>query len=80
VQFTADDASEALVLCFRGASSQTASSVPLSRLRRDARYSIHRTDAGGDEAFTGRELMGRGLLVELAKTGASEVLQLKLRS
>jgi alpha-galactosidase len=80
VQFTDDAANEAVVLCFRGASSQTASSVSLSKLRPDARYSVRRIDAGKDEELTGRELMSRGLLVELPETGASEILQLKAQS
>jgi alpha-galactosidase len=80
VQFTDDAANEAVVLCFRGASSQSVSTVRLSRLRPDARYSIRRIDAGTDGEITGRELMGRGMLVELAQAGASEILQLKAQS
>jgi alpha-galactosidase len=76
VQFTDDAANEALVMCFRGASSQSVSNVSLSRLQPDARYRVRRIDAGGEEALSGRELMGRGLLVELAQTGASEILLL----
>ena len=77
VQFTDDSASEAVVLCFRAASSQSASVVRFSRLRPDATYSIKRTDGKSDEKVSGKELMTAGLLVDLANRGSSEILQLK---
>ena len=80
MQFTDDAANEAVVLCFRGASSQSVSTVRLSRLRPDARYSVRRQDAGRDDEVTGPDLMRGGMIVELAQAGTSEILQLKAQS
>jgi len=77
VQFTDDGAGEAVVLCFRGASSQSTSLVKLGRLGPDTRYRVRRSDADTEEQLTGRELMTRGLVVELSQSGSSEVLLLK---
>jgi alpha-galactosidase len=77
MQFTDDTAGEAVVLCFRGASSQAASLVRLGRLRPDVSYRVRRLDAATEERLTGKELMSGGLLLELANKGASEILHLK---
>ncbi len=76
VQFTDDAAGEAVVMCFRGASSQSVLALSLSRLHPDARYRVRQIDAGREATFTGRELMSRGLIVELAQAGASDIFHL----
>jgi hypothetical protein len=77
VQFTDDAGEEAVLICFRSASTQSLSNLTLSRLLADATYSIKFTDAGIEQSATGRELTTKGLLVTLAEKDASEIVRLK---
>jgi alpha-galactosidase len=74
VQFTKADSSEAVLLCFRGASTQTQSVLKLGRLKSMTNYRVRRVDANTEEKVSGAELMKAGLLVELTLAGASEVV------
>jgi alpha-galactosidase len=78
VQFTAADGTEAVVICFRSASSQVQSVLPLGRLRANATYRVRRTDANAEEKLSGADLMRSGLLVQLTLAGSSEILHLKV--
>jgi alpha-galactosidase len=77
VQFTDDAGEEAVLICFRSASTQSLSNLTLSRLLADATYSIKFTDAGTEQSATGRQLMTKGLLVTLAEKDSSEIVRLK---
>jgi len=77
VQFTDDAGEEAVLICFRSASSQAVSQLPLSRLLPDATYSVSFTDGGTEESATGKQLMTNGLLVTLAQKDSSEIVRLK---
>ena len=74
VQFTKADSAESVVLCFRGASTQTQSVLKLGRLKPNTNYRVRRVDANTEEQVSGAELMKAGLLVELTLSGASEVV------
>jgi alpha-galactosidase len=77
-QFTDDDGGEAVVLCFRGASSQTRSVLRLSRLRSDAHYRVRRVDANSNDRVSGADLMKSGLLIDLPLAGSSEIVRIQL--
>ncbi len=77
VQFTDDTGLEAVVICFRGPSTRSDATMPLSRLRMDARYRIRRCDAKTEEVRVGKQLMTSGIGIHLAEADASEVLLLK---
>ena len=74
VQFTKADSTESVLLCFRGASTQTQSVLKLGRLRPETHYRVRRVDANTEEKVSGAELMKAGLLVDLTLAGASEIV------
>jgi alpha-galactosidase len=74
IQFTAVSGSEAVLLCFRAASTQTTSSLKLSRLHPIRNYSVKCIDGGTESKLTGSELMDTGIYLSLPDPGASEIL------
>jgi alpha-galactosidase len=80
VQFTDDAGKEAVVICFRSASTQVVSNLTLSRLLPDVTYRVRLVDAGTEESATGKQLMEAGLLVTLAEKDSSEIVRITLES
>jgi alpha-galactosidase len=74
IQFTAATGSEAVLLCFRAASTQTTSELPLSRLKPGTSYRVRFIDAGKESRMSGKELMENGIYLSLPEAGASEIV------
>jgi hypothetical protein len=77
IQFTSIDGSEAVLLCFRGSSTQTASQLSLSRLHPLKSYRVRFVDGGTESTMTGREIMDTGIYFSLPEAGASEIVLIK---
>jgi hypothetical protein len=76
VQFTDAAATESVVLCFRGASTQAVTTLVLSRLDPARAYSVALVDAGTTSIVGGQNLMEVGIYLELPEAGASEIIVL----
>jgi alpha-galactosidase len=74
VQFTSLDASEAVVLCFRGSSTQTVSQLSLGRLHPSRSYRARFIDGGTVSTMSGKEMMDTGIYLSLPEAGASEIV------
>jgi hypothetical protein len=74
VQFTDASAAEAVVLCFRGSSTQTTTNLVLNRLDPARAYAVTLVDQGSTSAASGRDLMDRGIYLALPEAGASEIV------
>jgi hypothetical protein len=74
VQFTDSDGLEAVLLCFRGSSSQVTSRLVLSRLDPQRSYTVKFVDGGAESTFSGKDLMDTGIFMSLPESGASEIL------
>jgi alpha-galactosidase len=74
IQFTSMAGSEAVLLCFRAASTQTTSELPLSRLTPSKSYRVRFIDAGKESTMSGKELMENGIFLSLPEAGASEII------
>ena len=74
VQFTSSDGLQAVLLCFRGTSSQMASRLVLSGLHPRKAYVIRFVDAKADSKVYGNDLMNIGVIISLPEAGASEVV------
>jgi alpha-galactosidase len=74
IQFTGATGSEAVLLCFRAASTQTTSELPLSRLKSSTSYRVRFIDAGGESRMSGKELMENGIYLSLPEAGSSEII------
>lgn len=74
IQFTSADGSEAVLLCFRASSTQTASVLPLSRLHPSKSYRARLIDSATESTMSGRELMESGVYLSLPQAGASEIV------
>jgi alpha-galactosidase len=74
VQFTDSDGLEAVLLCFRGSSSQVTSRLVLSRLDPQRSYKVKFIDGGAQSTVSGKDLMDTGIFMSLPESGASEIL------
>ncbi len=74
IQYTSNSGSEAVLLCFRAASTQTTSELPLSRLHASKNYRVRYIDAGKEATMSGKELMEIGILLSLPEAGGSEIV------
>ena len=74
IQFTGAVGSEAVVLCFRGSSTQITSLLTLSRLRPLKSYRVRLVDGGTESTISGKELMEIGVFLSLPEPGASEII------
>ena len=74
IQFTSMAGSEAVLLCFRAASTQTTSELPLSRLQPLKSYRVRFIDAGKESVMNGKELMENGIFLSLPQAGSSEII------
>jgi hypothetical protein len=74
IQFTAPSGSEAVLLGFRAASTQTTSLLTLSRLKTNSTYNVKWVDGGTESKITGKELMDAGIFLSLPEPGASEIV------
>jgi alpha-galactosidase len=74
IQYTSMTGSEAVLLCFRAASTQTTSELPLSRLQASKNYRVRFIDSGKESTVSGKELMEIGILLSLPEAGASEIV------
>jgi alpha-galactosidase len=74
IQFTATSGSEAVLLCFRAASTQTTSLLTLSRLHPNGTYTVRYVDAKTESKITGKELMDPGIFLSLPEPEASEII------
>jgi alpha-galactosidase len=74
IQFTAASGSEAVLLCFRAASTQSASLLTLTRLRPNHTYTVRWVDGGTASRISGKELMDVGIFMSLPEPGASEIV------
>ena len=74
---TAASGSEAVLLCFRAASTQTTSLATLNRLHPNSTYNVKWVDGGTESRITGKELMGTGIFLSLREPGASEIILIK---
>jgi hypothetical protein len=74
IQFTGTTGSEAVLLCFRAASTQTTSELVLSRLKAATSYRVRFIDAGKQSAMSGKELMENGIYLSLPEAGSSEII------
>ena len=80
VQFTDESGTDAVVICFRGASTQAESALPLAQLRAAATYVVVSEDSKIERKLTGAELMESGLLAHLGTPGSSDIFHLRLAS
>jgi alpha-galactosidase len=74
IQFTGTTGSEAVLLCFRAASTQTTSELPLSRLKPSKSYRVRFIDAAKESTMSGQELMENGIYLSLPVAGSSEII------
>jgi hypothetical protein len=74
VQFTGAGGSEAVLLCFRGSSTQAASQLTLSGLQPRKSYLVKFIDGGTESKISGKELMEIGVYMSLPEAGASEIV------
>jgi alpha-galactosidase len=74
IQFTGDSGSQAVLLCFRAASTQTTSQLAPSRLHPQKSYRVRLFDAATESTMSGRELMETGVFLSLPEAGASEIV------
>lgn len=74
IQFTHMAGTEAVLLCFRAASTQTTSELPLSRLKPAKSYRVRFIDAGNESTVSGRELMENGIFLSLPEADSSEII------
>ena len=77
IQFTSLESSEAVLLCFRAASTQTTSLLPLSRLDAGKSYRVQFVDAATEVTVSGKELMDTGIYLSLPEANASEIVLLR---
>jgi alpha-galactosidase len=77
IQFTNAEGSEAVLLCFRGSSTQTTSLLPLGKLHPRKPYRVHFFDGGAESTFAGKTLMDSGIYLSLQEPGASEIILVK---
>jgi alpha-galactosidase len=74
IQFTGIAGTEAVLLCFRGSSTQTTSELPLSRLKPSKSYRVRFIDAGKESTLSGKVLMEDGIYLSLPEAGSSEII------
>jgi alpha-galactosidase len=74
VQFTGTGGSEAVLLCFRGSSTQAVSELILSGLQPHKSYVVKLVDGGTESKISGRQLMETGIYMSLPESGASEIV------
>jgi len=74
IQYTATTGSEAVLLCFRAASTQTTSELPLSRLKPSKSYRVRFIDTAKESTMSGQELMENGIYLSLPEAGSSEII------
>jgi hypothetical protein len=74
VQFTGTGGSEAVLLCFRGSSTQAVSELILSGLQPHKSYVVKLVDGGTESKVSGRQLMETGIYMSLPESGASEIV------
>ncbi len=74
VQFTSTGGSEAVLLCFRGSSTQATSELILSGLQPRKSYVVKFIDGGTESKISGQELMANGVYIALPESGASEIV------
>ena len=80
VQFTDESGVEAVVICFRGASTQSEIRLPLGQLRAAATYVVVSEESKTEQKITGAELMESGMLARLDNAGSSDIYHLRLAS
>jgi alpha-galactosidase len=79
-QFDRPEAGQGVVQAFRRANSFYESArFKLHGLKADARYRVKNLDIAGEEEFSGRELMEKGILVTATSQPAAEVLTYKVK-
>jgi hypothetical protein len=74
IQFTGMTGSEAVLLCFRAASTQTTTELPLSSLKPSKSYRVRFIDAGKESTTSGKALMEDGIFLSLPEAGSSEII------
>ncbi len=77
IEFVRRDASQAVVLCFRGSSTQDLMRVTLRGLRKHQRYKITSANTGETLHASGDRLLREGLIASLPKPEMSEVFLLE---
>jgi alpha-galactosidase len=77
IQFASEDGTEAVVLCFRGKSTQSAMRLPVRGLQAGKTYKVALANGNTMRSLTGRQLMRDGLIASLAKPEMSNIFFLE---
>ena len=77
VQVVSDDSAQAVVLCFRGKSTQNEMRLPVQGLQASRTYQVTSANQAAPQTLPGKQLLSEGIIARLAKTEMSEIFFLE---